>query len=77
MSGSRTWMGKPELLYFIVDGKAVACEYRNEARKLIQNGFFRKYGYGNVIVVNPTFEKFNLNSPRAAQYFAIKNLDKR
>ena len=42
MSGSRTWMGELELLYFIVDGKAVACEYRNEARKLIQNGFFRK-----------------------------------
>ena len=46
-------------------------------KQLIQNGFFRKYGYSNVIVVNPTFEKFNLNSPRAAQYFAIKNLDKR
>lgn len=77
MGSSRTWMGTPELLYFIVDGKTVACEYRNEARKLIQNGFFRKYGYGNVIVVNPAFENFNLNSQRAAQYFGIKDLDKR
>lgn len=50
--------------------ETVTAYDRQEAIKMIQKRIFKKYK--NVVVHLPTNEKFNLESPRAKEYFGIK-----
>lgn len=62
------------LIRFWYDGKVVRKCDRKEALKLIYTGAFDKM---NVIVWTPELEQFNLHSQRAAQYFGVKELNRR
>lgn len=62
------------LIRFWYDGKVIHKCDRKEALKLIYTGAFDKM---NVIVWTPELEQFNLHSQRAAQYFGVKELNRR
>ena len=63
-----------DLIRFWYAGKLIRKCDRKEALKLIHAGVFNKM---DVIVWTPELEQFNLNSQRGAQYFGIKELNRR
>lgn len=62
------------LIRFWYDGKVVRKCDRKEALKLIHAGAFDEM---DVVVWTPELEQFNLRSQRGAQYFGIKELNRR